>query len=335
MSPRLFRFICLSALAASVMLTACATPVTQLPSISASDLRAEALIQERGGLQTQLEKRIRLATVGRPILVANAELCPKTRRDIGLILHQEDDYPRELRLAARRELGAGQDPSVLHVIKGSPAEASGFQRGDRILHDGNFLSGRDKTLRTLLDANTVPLTIMRGPETLTLTVMPETVCKTRLRYSGSTSINARATGTSITMTRGMMDFTLSDDELAQVIGHELAHNMMGHIRKVATTMILSGFAKRYARPFESEADYVGLYYMVRAGYDPTGIEAFWRRLAEFDPRSVNRARTHPTFPDRYLRLAATQAEIAEKLENGEPLRPNLRPGKTGFPETAD
>ncbi|MEM9600514.1 MAG: M48 family metalloprotease, partial [Pseudomonadota bacterium] len=103
-----------------------------------------------------------------------------------------------------------------------------------------------------------------------------------------------------------------------------AHNTMGHIRKVISNLILSGFATRYTRPFESEADYVGLYYMVRAGFEPDGVEEFWRRLADVDPRSVNRAKTHPTFPDRYLRIAAARKEIRDKQAAGEPLMPNFK-----------
>jgi hypothetical protein len=64
--------------------------------------------------------------------------------------------------------------------------------------------------------------------------------------------------------------------------------------------------------------------MVRAGYSPDNVEAFWRRLADIDPRSVHRAKTHPTFPDRYLRLAATREEILRKQAADEPLIPNFK-----------
>ena len=43
-----------------------------------------------------------------------------------------------------------------------------------------------------------------------------------------------------------------------------------------------------------------------------------------DPRSVNRAKTHPTFPDRYVRLAAAREEILSKQAAGEPLLPNFK-----------
>ena len=121
-----------------------------------------------------------------------------------------------------------------------------------------------------------------------------------------------------------MKFAQSDDELAMIVGHELAHNSMGHIRKIVTNRILSGNATRYTRPFESEADYVGLYYQVRAGYSPDNVEDFWRRLSAVNPRNVTRAKSHPAFPDRFLRLAATREEIEAKQDAKVLLLPNFR-----------
>ena len=99
---------------------------------------------------------------------------------------------------------------------------------------------------------------------------------------------------------------------------------MGHIRKIVGNIILTGGATRYTRPFESESDYVGLYYMVRAGFNPEGVEDVWRRLAITNPKSVARAKTHPTYPDRYLSIAATREEIKAKQAAGEPLIPNFK-----------
>ena len=125
------------------------------------------------------------------------------------------------------------------------------------------------------------------------------------------------------MTSGMMDFTKSDNELALIVGHELAHNTMGHIRKSVTNYIVSLGGTRYTRPFESEADYVGLYYLTRAGYSPQGVESFWQRLSTVAPKSINRAKTHPTFPDRYLRIQAARDEILAKQNVGATLIPNF------------
>ncbi|GHA87944.1 hypothetical protein GCM10009069_08620 [Algimonas arctica] len=316
--PRLITF----ALLTSSLLVGCASTATRLPNISERALRAESIVQENTALATQTDYSARLLRVGRQILHANAGLCPKTRRDIGVVIHTEENYPRELRIAARRELGATDTPSVFLVAPNSPAARAGIKSGDVFLIDGNPV-GPD-SLQEALEAPTVPLTIQRAAREMTLSVTPNTICRSRLRLRPSSAINAFANGRNITVTTGMMDFTESDDELALILGHELAHNTMGHIRKVVGNLILSGFATRYTRPFELESDYVGLYYMVRAGFNPDDVEAFWRRLADVDPRSVNRAKTHPTFPARYLRIAAAREEVLAKQAAGEPLVPNYK-----------
>lgn len=311
-----------SALLANLLLASCASTATRLPEISEPALRAESITQENMALTAQSAHSERLLTIGRRILLANAELCPKTRRDMGVMIHSESNYPKELRIAARRELGATDKPSVYLVAPDSPASRAGIIPGDIFLLDGDPIGPDD--LRDLMDADSVSLTVRRNEREIDVIVEPETVCHSRLRLRSSSAINAYANGRHITVTTGMMDFTDSDEELALILGHELAHNTMGHIRKVVSNLILSGFATRYTRPFESESDYVGLYYMVRAGFNPDGVEAFWRRLADVDPRSVNRAKTHPTFPDRYLRIAAAREEVLAKQTAGEPLVPNYK-----------
>ena len=313
-----------SPLIAGLMLSGCAGTATRLPDITAPALKAESQLQENRTLAKQSADLERLLTIGRQVLLANAELCPKTRPNLGVLIHSEDTYPKELRLAARRELGAGESPTVFKVAPDSPAARAGIRPGDSLIVDGRAVEADSKALRELLLQGEVDLTLQRGADALTVSVKPDTVCHSRLRLRNSADINAFANGRDITIMSGMMDFVQSDEELALIIGHELAHNTMGHIRKVLGNLILSGFATRYTRPFESEADYVGLYYMVRAGFNPDNVEAFWRRLAEVDPRSVNRAKTHPTFPDRYLRLAAAREEILSKQAAGEPLLPNFK-----------
>ncbi|MFB9372555.1 M48 family metalloprotease [Algimonas porphyrae] len=316
-------------LATLTALAGCASTATRLPEISAPDLLAESLLQESRALEVQSAHRHRLSRIGRRILLANAELCPKTRRDIGVIIHSDDSYAKEMRIAARRELGVLDRPSIFHVIPNSPADIAGLKQGDVILIDEKAVDATDKALQDALSSERAALSIDRDGQRRTITVEPQTLCHSRLRLRSSAAINAIADGRHITVTTGMMEFAQSDDELAMVIGHELAHNTMGHIRKVIGNLILSGFATRYTRPFESESDYVGLYYMVRAGFDPDGVETFWRRLADVDPRSVNRAKTHPTFPDRYLRIAAARGEIRAKQAAGEPLVPNFKADAEG------
>ena len=306
----------------SSLLTSCAGLDTHLPDIAAPDLAAETQLQETEALRKIESDTATLLNAGWPVLTANAALCPETRAAIGVKTHSLKSYSKRLRSAAGRVLGADEHPRIFHIADGSPAALSGFKRGDIILNDENEPAklSSDAWDKLLADNE---ITVRRGSEEMTLNVAPTISCDYNLRLSGRSLINAFADGRNITVTAGMMDFVQSDSELALIVGHELAHNTMGHIRKVLGNYIVSFGGTRYTRPFESEADYVGLYYLVRAGYSPEGVESFWQRLATKAPRGINRAKTHPTFPDRYLRIKAARDEILSKQKAATPVLPNF------------
>ena len=301
----------------------CAGLDTRLPEIAAADVAAEKQHQETTALQ-QFEKDAGvLLNVGWPVLTANAPLCPKVRASIGVKTHQLKSYPKRMRETAGRILGADETARIFHIADGSPAALAGFRRGDVILNDQNEpakLNG-DSWDSVLADNK---VNVRRGDDILDINVQPVSACDYNLRLSQSGAINAYADGRNITVTTSMMDFTQSDSELALIIGHELGHNTMSHIRKIIGNYIFSLGGTRYTRPFESEADYVGLYYMARAGYSPNNVEDFWQRLALVSPKGISRAKTHPTFPERYIYIRAARDEILEKQKAGTPLLPNFK-----------
>jgi predicted Zn-dependent protease len=131
-------------------------------------------------------------------------------------------------------------------------------------------------------------------------------------------------------------------ELAGVMAHETAHVCAHHAMREMTrlnyaqigmvpVMILVGgwtgygiyegaqlalpvtFFK-YDRQFEAQADYLGLQYMYRAGYDPQAFITFFEKvqaLQKHKPGLVSKAFTdHPQTPDRILH---SQEEIARIL----------------------
>ncbi len=117
-------------------------------------------------------------------------------------------------------------------------------------------------------------------------------------------------GNRIGIYEGMMRFANSDDELAAVIGHELAHVTEDHSsERVNTSMATQtgvqiaaavagasdvvspqvaaailgagaqfGIEMPYGRNQELEADRLGLGYMARAGYNPEAAVSLWRRM---------------------------------------------------------
>ena len=75
---------------------------------------------------------------------------------------------------------------------------------------------------------------------------------------------------------------------------------------------------------ESEADYIGLYLMARAGFNTADAVIFWKRLTGEKPKIIEYAKTHPTPEERVTRLAETHGEIQQKLK--------IQPKATLLPE---
>jgi predicted Zn-dependent protease len=130
-------------------------------------------------------------------------------------------------------------------------------------------------------------------------------------------------------------------ELAGVMAHEIAHvaachvarqNTRGKMMNLASVPLMMlggpiGYAGyealtiatpltyfKFSRRFESEADFLGVQYMYKAGYDPQALTAFFERIKSLEKSKesvVAKAfRTHPQTPQRILR---TQEEISTLL----------------------
>lgn len=173
--------------------------------------------------------------------------------------------------------------------------------------------------------------------------------------SNDDNINAYADGENIVITKAMMNFAKKDEELAVILGHEAAHNLMGHVSKTklnATTgaiigTLLDAFAEsqgvktgnaftqtgaaigisRYSVAFEEEADYVGLYITHKAGYDIANAANFWRRMSIHNPKAIFGDTTHPSNPKRFIALSKTIEEIKSKAANKQALLPDLKEKK--------
>lgn len=311
----------------TLFLTGCATVDARLPSLDSLNIDEERTYQGREALNEINRLRDRLSRVAAPILRNNADICQETRAVTGLVTQKLENYPDSLKQVAAEEFGIKDDPTIIYVRPYSPAQSIGLLPGDQIRGtDGEFYQHTDKAFeRNLLSQE--PVNIYRNGDLLkTIKIPYETHCDFDLKLKMSSAINAYATGKSLIMTSGMMAFTQTDDELAYILGHELAHNTEGHIRKSITNYVITLGKTSYTRPFEAEADYVGLYYAARAGYRLDGVENMWRRLATISTKPIYKAKTHPTYPDRYVLIKATRNEIRAKKAAGEPLMPNSKSG---------
>lgn len=172
-------------------------------------------------------------------------------------------------------------------------------------------------------------------------------CNYPIKLLDGDALNAFADGSAVYINSGMLRFVDSDDELALVIGHELAHNLLGHREKKTANALLGAVidvailastgidsqgvfanagASAFSQEFEAEADYAGLYLARAGGFDITQAANFWRRMGiENESRLIKKFNsTHPSTPERYIALEKASIEINNKLASGIPILPNRK-----------
>lgn len=159
------------------------------------------------------------------------------------------------------------------------------------------------------------------------------------------SLNAFAMpGGKVGVFTGLIELVDSDDELAAVIGHEIAHVLLRHgnqrmsaeilrgIGGIATAygtkdmddsdrqMILAaygvgsqvGIMLPYSRSHETQADREGLILAARAGYDPQAAVSFWQKMEEQGGSSPPEfLSTHPGYETRIETLQEMMPEALE------------------------
>jgi len=121
----------------------------------------------------------------------------------------------------------------------------------------------------------------------------------------------------VIFTQGLINKAQNADELAFVLGHEMAHHLEGHLTRQyesarAGAILLGGLtvmsggtqdavdlaqqlgaefgARRYSKDFELEADRLGTILAMRAGYDPVRGARFFSRLPDPGDKFLG---THP------------------------------------------
>ncbi len=85
-----------------------------------------------------------------------------------------------------------------------------------------------------------------------------------------------ASGQIVVSTAFIIGPTFTDDELATLVAHEMAHIVRQHGREKASILNL-GLFTAHNRSLELEADQLGLEIMARAGYNPDAAISFWEK----------------------------------------------------------
>lgn len=154
-------------------------------------------------------------------------------------------------------------------------------------------------------------------------------------------------GGKVAIYRKMLD-NLNDEQLAAVVGHEIAHAVLRHgaeqmSRAQAQNIAIAGLgvlvatqtedekmtqlavglgalasqgfvSLPHSRQMELEADHIGTIYMARAGYDPRNAVSLWQKMATLKEGGDSQPTFFSTHPSDDKRIERLQAKMPEYLE---------------------
>lgn len=288
------------------------------------------------------EMQDRLDRVAGTLQIGNADLCRnQVRHLLGFAAMNKYSYSPKMTSTASQVFGLGERLQITSVITGSGAEKAGLQRGDILL----TIEGKPapqgpaaenetvKMLSPIVAKNSaVRITIERNGVSYPLTVPLTRACGFRVELGHTDQVNAYSDGKRILITRGMIRFTQNDNELAYVIGKEMAHNVLNHARTLHTTetnrKIIDnliqvapktgkvGKIRPMTRQFDLDSDTLGLAMALRAGYHIDSAVDFWTRLSRAYPAASTGSYTanHPNSRARLevMPRAVSRIKAAEK-----------------------
>jgi predicted Zn-dependent protease len=165
-------------------------------------------------------------------------------------------------------------------------------------------------------------------------------------FNDPKTVNALAMpGGKVAVFSGIFSVATTDDQLAVVIAHEIAHVTAKHVHeRLSQQMVagaggtglglmtggLTGFAVQQAynmgtnvvglgfdRAKETEADHIGLIYMARAGFNPRAAIELWEKMDEATLGKDAPAEwqsTHPSSENRLTRLYGWMEEAEAEYE---------------------
>lgn len=141
---------------------------------------------------------------------------------------------------------------------------------------------------------------------------------------------------------------ITDDELAAVLGHEMAHALREHARERASEQAIAGSVisvgsallgigdlgqqgAEYAymgliglpnsRSHETEADRIGVELAARAGYDPRAAISLWQKMGKMGGGpTIKFLSTHPSSEDRLSDLSVYSQRVMPLYEQAKKRR---------------
>ncbi len=155
-------------------------------------------------------------------------------------------------------------------------------------------------------------------------------------------------GGKVVVYSGILPITRTENGLAVVMGHEIAHAVAKHSNERMSQALIAelggqtlaaalqqkpkqtqdiwmslfgagvqiGAMLPYSRMQEGEADHLGLIFMAMAGYDPNGAIDFWQRMSQSsNNQSLEFLSTHPSDESRIRKIKSEMKEALTYYKN--------------------
>jgi len=232
------------------------------------------------------------------------------------------------------------------LVSNNELLASSFQQYDEFLSENKVITGTDDAIMV----ERIGVNIRKAAEKWLASEGNSSYLKDyRWEYHlvDSKEVNAWCMpGGKIVVYTGILPLTQTEDGLATVMGHEVAHALLNHgqqrvsasvlqqIGAVGVAIATSKQSKEsqsllmtaygagssllgtlpFSRKHESEADHYGLLLMAIAGYNPEASVPFWERMAANGGSVPEFLSTHPSDTTRIKQLREIIPEAKRKAE---------------------
>lgn len=231
----------------------------------------------------------------------------------------------------------GVSRSQLQIVSAEAMNAQSKQNYMGLINNAKSKGAIDRNSQTAKRVNTIFTRLV--PHTKTFRPDSDQF-EWEIHVIKSNELNAFAMpGGKMVVYSGIVErLKLSNDEIAAIVGHEMAHVLREHSReKVSQELIKSSgislvsaalglgsngdallqqagsvaFSLPFSRTMESEADIIGLELMALAGYDPNAAVTLWEKMTNAAGNSGSSLlSTHPSGPERISNLQAQIPKVS-------------------------
>ena len=286
------------------------------PNVNQLDEEEEIFLQKKILINEMIFASKLLHKISWPILKENIDICNHNGSySLGVLFATEQDLPKSDSSYYRLLLNRGINPYyfkkydtvsfpiIISVAKNSPAYKSRLLEKDIILevNSQKVWKFREKLKESLNHSSVINFTILRNDKVIKKSVQGIKACNYNVQAMPAPSPNAFADGEKVFITLSAIKLAKTEDELAFLIGHELAHNIYHYNYKKGTEANnftinyldipklknLNSFFLFSTHKKETEADLKGVEIAFKAGYSLDNVNDYWRRLSVFNPSLIS------------------------------------------------